>query len=207
MSFLSVNSSKGKSVVGKSVIVITLISVIVLAYNFPDSMINIIIPQAGNSQDSDGLQSNKMIEITGESFISDAQIHIDDATRTTAIVDAIRLYAHYQLRNNTAVTVSTDTSKIDWQWGGIKVSAKSISSQGLLTNEETTVSCENPDNLNNLQTWTVYNRRTIQTDVKTSEILSALSKQLLMNGVKLHGGKRLGRSTWQEKIYFPEPME
>ena len=80
---------KRKSFIVKFAIITTIIIVIVLAYNFPESMINIIQLQARSGQEYDISQSVEMIELKGESYISDSQLHSDEMTRAAAIVDAI----------------------------------------------------------------------------------------------------------------------
>lgn len=108
---------KRKSFIVKFAIITTIIIVIVLAYNFPESMINIIQLQARSGQEYDISQSVEMIELKGESYISDSQLHSDEMTRAAAIVDAIRLYGHYELQKTGDAKMSTDTSYTDYQWG------------------------------------------------------------------------------------------
>ena len=52
--------------------------------------------------------------------------------------------------------------------------------------------------------WIVSNKKLIDSNVQDSLQLITLSDLLSHNGAKLVGGKRLGRSIWQETIQFPK---
>lgn len=91
--------------------------------------------------------------------------------------------------------------------GELAISEKSVGRKGLLTNEEIMVSSQSSDSSDQVDIWVVNNKRLTYSNVSNSIILSTLSEQLLLNGAKFSGGKRIGRSIWQENISFPESLD
>ena len=194
-------------IVNISILLIAIIG-IVLAYNFPDSALNIVQLKARNSQDSGIHSSAKMIEFKGESFIPDSQIHSDDITRAAAIIDAVRLYSQYQSQQEAEIVpVTSDTTRLEFKWGQMTLLVKSVKTRGLLATQEIRLQMTTNNDPNQINLWVVNNKKFAYSNLKESEILTTLSDQIILNGAKLTGGSRIGRSIWQEKIYFPELID
>jgi len=141
----------------------------------------------------------KLVRITGESLIRSDNGEIDDRVRIASVIDGLRRLVITE-GNRTESDNQRDTLECHAEWDGLKVSARTLRSNGIVIWDVIDVELKSEITENRLYSWRVQNMRLLLPLELYNPHFELLQKALSERDISLTGNYRLGQNVWCEKL-------
>jgi hypothetical protein len=180
-----------------STIILILITAVLIGCDKSDLSLSSVL-QARLSSDVTN-ENLKLVKITGESLIRSDDFKIDDRTRIAAIIDGLRKL----VIKESAWTESDnqqDTLECNAEWNGLKVSARTLRSNGVVIWDVIDVEFKPETVSKRTYNWRVQNSKLLIPFESNNAHFELLQKVLAERDISLTGNYRLGQNVWCEKM-------